>query len=132
MAVVTGNSGVVKFCEVSGTLAIIGEVRSFSIEETADTIETTSMGDDFRKYEKSFTTGTVSVEALWDNDSAASNQNLFDVGVSLEFDIYPTGETTGESYSGTGIVTSKSITTSYDGLVEASYQLQITTAVGVG
>jgi len=132
MAVVTGNSGVVKFCTVGGTLGAIGEVRTFSIEETADTVETTAMGDTFRKYLKTFTTGTVSVDAIWDNDSAASGQDDFDVGTSLEFDIYPTGETTGESYSGTGIVTSKSINASYDGLVEASFSLQITTAVAVG
>jgi hypothetical protein len=132
MAVTTGNSGVVKFSTVGGTLGAIGEVRSFSIEESADTVETTAMGDTFRKYLKTFTTGTVSVDALFDNDTSASGQDDFDVGASLVFDIYPTGETTGESYSGTGIVTSKSVTASYDGLVEASYQLQITTAVAVG
>ena len=132
MAVVTGSNGVVEFCTVGGTLGAIGEVRSFSIEETADTVETTAMGDDFRKYLKTFTTGTVSVDAIWDNDSAASGQDDFDVGTSLEFAIYPTGKTTGESYSGTGIVTSKSINASYDGLVEASFSLQITTAVTVG
>lgn len=129
MAVVTGNSGVVKFAVSNGTLEAVGEVRSFSIEESADTVETTAMGDTFRTYLKTFTTGTVSIDALWDNNSATSSQDTFDVGASVIFDIYPTGETTGESYSGSGIVTSKSLTSSYDGLVEASYQVQITSAV---
>ena len=129
MAVVTGNSGVVKFALLNDTLAAVGEVRSFSIEESADTVETTAMGDTHRTYLKTFTTGTVSVDALWDNNSATSEQDVFDVGASVSFDIYPTGETTGESYSGNGIVTSKSLTSSYDGLVEASYQVQITSAV---
>ena len=37
MASATGNSGIVKLVTDGGTLATVAEVRSFNIDETADT-----------------------------------------------------------------------------------------------
>jgi predicted secreted protein len=132
MAVTTGNSGVVKVDVSGGTAAAVGEVRSFSIEETADTIETTSMGDTARTFTPSFTTGTVSIEALFDVDTVASNQAVFDVGTNVIFDVLPTGDATDEGYSGSGIVTSKSISVPYDGMVEASFSIQTSGTITAG
>jgi len=128
MTAYAGNSGIVGVGTTS-TVTAVGEVRSFSIEETADTIESTSMGDTNRTFVPSFTTGTVSIDALWDSAST-SEQDHFDVGDTLYFQVQPTGAT-GENYSGQGIVTSKTVTASYDGMVEASFSLQLTTAVTV-
>lgn len=132
MAVTTGNSGVVKVIASGGTLAAVGEVRTFSIEETADTIETTSMGDTARTFTPSFTTGTVSIEALFDVDTAGSNQAVFDVGTEVDFDVLPTGDVADEGYSGSGIVVSKSVSVPYDGMVEASFSIQTTGAITAG
>jgi predicted secreted protein len=131
MAVTTGNSGVVKV-SAGGTAEAVGEVRSFSIEETADTIETTSMGDTARTFTPSFTTGTVSIEALFDVDTVASKQAVFDVGAEVIFDVLPTGDATDEGYSGSGIVTSKSISVPYDGMVEASFSIQTSGTITAG
>ena len=50
MATNTGSSGVVKL-QVAGTsVAVVGEVRSYTIESSADTIEDSSMGDAARTY----------------------------------------------------------------------------------
>lgn len=129
MAVTTGNSGVVKVGLNVGetpTALTVGEVRSFSIEETADTVETTAMGDTARKFVPSFTTGTVSIEALFDADVSESNHDVLDVGKQVVFEIYPAGATVvgNEYYSGSGIITSKSISVPYDGMVEASFSIQ--------
>jgi len=132
MAVTTGNSGVVKVDVSGGTAAAVGEVRSFSIEETADTVETTSMGDSARTFTPSFTTGTVSIEALFDVDTVASNQAVFDVGAEVVFDVLPTGVASDEGYSGSGIVTSKSISVPYDGMVEASFSIQTSGTITAG
>jgi predicted secreted protein len=132
MAVTTGNSGVVKVDVSGGTAAAVGEVRSFSIEETADTVETTSMGDTARTFTPSFTTGTVSIEALFDVDTVASKQAVFDVGAEVIFDVLPTGDATDEGYSGSGIVTSKSISVPYDGMVEASFSIQTSGTITAG
>jgi len=132
MAVTTGNSGVVKVIASGGTLAAVGEVRTFSIEETADTIETTSMGDTARTFVPSFTTGTVSIEALFDVDTEGSNQAVFDVGTEVDFDVLPTGDAADEGYSGSGIVVSKSVSVPYDGMVEASFSIQTTGTITEG
>jgi len=128
MAIATGQSGIVKVALANGTVNSVGEIRSFTIETSADTIESTTMGDTARTYLQGLSTGTVSIDAYWDEDDA--NMQLLDERASVVFEIYPTGETVGqENYSGSGIVTSKSISASFDGMVEASFTIQISGAV---
>lgn len=123
MATKTGASGVVKL-QVSGTtVAVVGEVRSFTFDGSADTIEDSVMGDVSRSYKAGLKTNTVSIECYW--DEADSQQLVIDERATLDFEIYPTGTGSGETfYSGTGIVTSRSITGSFDGMVEASFSIQ--------
>lgn len=124
MAVMTGNSGLVQVNLTGQTLATVGEVRSFSIEETADTVETTAMGDSARKFTPSFTSGTVTIEALFDVDTAGSNQAVFDVGAEVDWMVSPTGNPADEGYSGSGVVTSKSVSVPYDDMVTVSFTVQ--------
>ena len=128
MATKTGASGVVKV-QVSGTtVAVVGEVRSFTFEGSADTIEDSVIGDTARTYKQGLSTNTVSIECYW--DEADAQQLILDERADIDFEIYPTGTATGEKYySGGGIVTSKSITTSFDGMVEASFSVQVSGAV---
>jgi len=123
MATKTGASGVVKL-QVSGTtVAVVGEVRSFTFDGSADTIEDSVMGDVSRSYKAGLKTNTVSIECYW--DEADAQQLVIDERASLDFEVYPTGTGSGETfYSGTGIVTSRSITGSFDGMVEASFSIQ--------
>lgn len=128
MAIATGQGGIVKVALTGDGVAAVGEVRSFSIETTADTIESTTMGDSARTYLQGQSTGTLSIEAYW--DEADTNMQLLDERAQVDFELYPTGETSGqENYSGSGIVTSKSISASFDGMVEASFTIQISGAV---
>jgi|TARA_R110000824_G_scaffold13217_2_gene57510 hypothetical protein len=123
MATKTGASGVVKV-QVSGTtVAVVGEVRSFTFDGSADTIEDSVMGDVSRTYKTGLKTNTVSLDVYW--DEADAQQLILDERASIDFEIYPTGTGTGETFfSGTGIVTSRSITGSFDGMVEASFSIQ--------
>ena len=59
MATHAGSEGTVKV----GSNAI-AEIRSFSLEETADTLEDTTMGDTARTYKSSLTTFTGSVDVI--------------------------------------------------------------------
>lgn len=129
MATATGNSGVVKLVTDGGTAAAVAEVRSFSIEETADTIESTVMGSTggARTYLAGNKTATVSIECYWDSADAA--QDDLDASEKIDFEIYPNGVGSGKKYVGEGFVTSKSISVSFDGMVEASFSLQATGAV---
>ena len=128
MATTTGSSGVVKL-QVAGTsVAVIGEVRSYTLDGSADTIEDSVMGDTARTYKAGLENSTVSLECYWDDSDA--QQLVIDNRASLDFEIYPTGTGTGEKYyTGTGLVTSKSITASFDGMVEASFSIQVSGAV---
>ena len=123
MATKTGASGVVKV-QVSGTtVAVVGEVRSFTFDGSADTIEDSVMGDVSRSYKAGLKTNTVSLEVYW--DEADAQQLVLDERASIDFEIYPTGTGTGETFfSGTGVVTSRSITGAFDGMVEASFSIQ--------
>ena len=128
MATKTGSSGVVKIAADGGSVAVVGEVRTFSIETSADTIEDSVMGDNARTYLAGLESSTVSIECYWDDSDA--QQLELDGRNDIDFEIYPTGTATGEKYyTGGGIVTSKSISTSFDGMVEASFSVQVSGAV---
>lgn len=130
MATFKGKDGVVK-AGASGSENAIGEIRNFSVEETADTIEDTSMGDSARTYKDSLTSFTASVDALFDDGDTA--QTAMTIGSELSFLFLPEGTTTGDyQLSGTGIVTSISRSQSYDGLVEISFSVQGSGALTIG
>lgn len=129
MATTKGTGGFVKIADAGGSVANVAEVRSYSFDTTADTIEDTAMGDSARTYKPSLTSSTFSVEVYWDN-SDTNGQLVFQEGNEVDFELYPTGTGTGETYySGSGIVTSKTITASFDGMVEASFSVQVSGAV---
>ncbi len=124
MATHAGSEGTVK----SGSNAI-AEIRSYSLEETADTLEDTTMGDTSRTYLASLKTFSGSVDVFWD-ETDTTGQGSFDVGSSVTLAIYPEGDTAGDTYySGSAIVTGKTITGSFDGMVEATFTLQGTGAL---
>jgi len=128
MAISKGSSGVVKLQLTGTTVAVVGRVRSYTIDGSADTIETSVMGDESRTYLPGLKTNTVSIDCYWDESDA--QQLIIVEGASLDFEIYPTGTGTGETFSsGNGIVTSKSIAGSFDGMVEASFAIQCSGAV---
>jgi|TARA_R110002167_G_scaffold84658_2_gene230090 predicted secreted protein len=128
MATTTGSSGVVKIAAAGGSVAVVGEVRSFTFDGSADTIEDSVMGNTARTYKQGMTTSTVSMEVYW--DEADAQQTILDERASVDFELYPTGTGTGETYfSGNGIVTSRSISGSFDGMVEASFSIQVNGAV---
>ena len=126
MATFKGSDGVVK----AGGNAI-AEIRSFSVEQTADTIEDTKMGDSARTYKSSLTSFTASIDALFDDTDTA--QTAMTIGAELAFLFQPEGSSTGDyQLSGTGIVTGISQSQAYDGLVERSFTVQGTGALTIG
>ena len=123
MATHTGSEGTVKIG--SDQLA---EIRSYTIESSGETIEDTTMGDSARTYKAGLTTFTASFEVYFDETDTA--QNAVDAGASITFSVYPEGDTAGDTYyTGSGIVTGRSITASFDGMVEMSLTVQGTGAL---
>lgn len=119
-----GSEGVVKV----GANAV-AEVKSYSLTETADTIEDTVMGDSARTYQSSLTSFSGSLDVHWD-EADTNGQGALTIGASVTLNVYPEGASTGDTYySGTAIVTSIAVTGSFDGMVMASIGVQGTGAL---
>jgi predicted secreted protein len=120
MASTAGSSGVFKISQTDGSEAAVAEVRSYSIDVTADTIEKSVMGNTAREYLAGLSSSTLSIEAYWDQ----ADQDAFDERATVYWELYPTGTGTGEKYyTGSGIVTGKTISAAFDGMVEASFSI---------
>ena len=124
MATLLGKDG---FVDVGGTA--VGELRGFSVEHTAETIDDTVMGETSRGYKVTYKGFTATVDVLY--DPANSGQDAFAVGSTVTLNLYPevqatygTPDSGDEKITGSAIVTGKSITSSYDGIIEASVSLQ--------
>ena len=124
MATHSGVNGVVKVA--SNTVA---EVKSWSLELSAETIEDTAMGDTARTYLSGLTSASALVDCFWD-ETDTNGQVALAPGSSVTLVLYPEGaDSTDTYYTGTAIVTAKSITGSFDGMVEASISATYTGAV---
>lgn len=119
MANHTGSEGVVKV----GT-STVAEVRSYSIEQTSDTVEDTTIGDSWRTHKTTLRSWTASLDVFWD-ELDTNGQSALTVGAEINFRVYPEGDQSTDVYlTGTGIVTSKSISASFDGMVESTIAVQ--------
>ena len=119
MATHKGSEGTVKV----GSNAV-AEIKSYSIEESADTLEDTSMGDSARTYKPSLSNFSGSLDVFWD-ETVTNGQGALSIGSEVTLNVYPEGDTTGDTYyTGSAIVTGVSRSASFDGLVEASISVQ--------
>lgn len=108
---------------------LVAEIRGFSVEETAETIDTTVAGDDTRTFSTTYNNWTATVDALYAVGDAG--QGALAIGSSVTVKFYPEEgsaygtPTTGDvEITGTAVVTGKTITSAYDGLIEVSISLQ--------
>ena len=147
MAILAGNNGRVLVTQTGGRgLTSLAAVRSFSIDMTADTIESTTMGNDTRQYLKGLSTWSGTADIYFDdaifptsglttqlgvlNPTLTSGTGIKAVGgtgVVLEFYLGSTGGTdnnTANKFTGTAIVTGFTVNSSMDGMVEASISFQ--------
>lgn len=126
--VYTGESGVVKFIGADSTVEAVASVRSFTIDQEVQSIESTVMGEGSRSYLPGLTqfSGTMDVY-LRDEESAGQNNFLSymaNPSGTGEIELFPSGETTGIKLAGSVVVTGHSITSNFDGIVEASITFQ--------
>lgn len=110
-----------------GTAVIVGQMRSWSLDDTAETLDTTVMsgtasGFIFRDTIPSFKTWTLTVDFIYDKADAATAEARFKAGNNAVVAVYPEGNNTANdvAISGTGLITSLSRSASYDGLIECS------------
>lgn len=125
MATHTGSEGTVHV----GSSAAIAEIRSYNVNESADTIECTAMCNPARVYKSGLTSFDGTLDVFWD-ETDTNGQVALAIGASVDIKFYPEGAASGDTYySGTAIVTSRSINASFDGMVEMSIGVQGTGAL---
>ena len=128
MTAYVGNAGVIKLDDDIGTIQTVAEVRSYSIETTADTIEKTIMGNSTRQYVKGISTFTGTADVYWDPThftTVDANPTVGSVGATnkvVTLEIYPEGS--GSKWSGEVLVTGYTVTGTFDGMIEASISFQ--------
>lgn len=89
MTTYTGNSGVVKI----GTNTV-GEVRSFTVNENADRVEDTALGDTNRTYKAGLTDVGGTIECHYDPGDT-NGQVAMTPGAQVSLVLWPLGAGTG-------------------------------------
>ena len=110
----------------------IADIRSFSVDETIDVVEDTSMGDSAKTYLASIKDFSGTIDVLYD-ETDTNGQTALSVGSSVTVNFAPEGTTSGDvKLTGTAIVTAKSVSSSFDGLVESTISIQGTGGLTTG
>jgi len=119
MATILGQNGKVKVSDNA-----IAEVKSFSIEETADTIDTTVMGSQYKEFRAGKTSWSGSIEAYWD-ETDTTGQLVFKIGTEVNLELYPDSDEVGKTkYSGVAYITGITKQVAQDGVGEISFNFQ--------
>jgi hypothetical protein len=127
MATHTGSSGVVKV----GTNTV-AEVRSFTLDTTAELLEDTTLTDTSKSFQVGKKGATASVECFWD-ETDTNGQIAIAEGSSVALNLYPEGATSGDYYySGTYLITANSVSVPTDGIIEATFSATLTAALTRG
>lgn len=123
MAKSLGNEGLVKVGS-----DVIAFIKSYTLEQQANTVEGTVLGDTTKSFAITDSSWNGSFDAFWDlSDTAQGNLTI---GASVTLLLQPQGATTGdEQYTGTALITGISVTANNDGYVETSITFQGTGAL---
>ena len=127
MATHTGSSGLVK-CGSN----IIAEVRSFTLDTTAELLEDTTLTDTSKTFQVGKKGATASVECFWD-ETDTNGQIAIAEGEQVTLYLYPEGADSGDYYfGGTWLITANSTSTPTDGMIEATFSATLTGALTRG
>ena len=127
MATHTGSSGLVKV----GTNTV-AEVRSFTLDTTAELLEDTALTDTSKTFQVGKKGATASVECFWD-ETDTNGQIAIAEGEQVTLYLYPEGATSADYYfGGTWIISANSVSTPTDGMIEATFSATLTGALTRG
>ena len=111
---------------------VIAEVKDWSISESAETIDDTTLGDSARTKQVGLTSASGSMTAFWD-ETDTSGQGAMTAGAEVALKLYPEGATTGDTFASlSAIITEKGVSTTLDGMVETSVSFEANGAVTWG
>jgi len=119
MATHVGTSGVVKVGADT-----VAEVTGFTIDQSADVVEDTSLTDSSKSYLSLRNDATGTIECHWD-ETDTTGQGALTIGANVTLNLYPEGADSGDTYyTGTAIVTGLSQSVSLDGVISRTVNVQ--------
>ena len=126
MATPVGTSGVDKV----GT-DTVAEVTGFTIDQSNDTVEDTTLTDTSKTYKVLRSDATGTIECHWD-ETDSSGQGALTIGASVTLNLYPEGSDSADTYyTGSAIVTSLSQSVTLDGVISRTINVQFSGGVSV-
>ena len=126
MAVLRGEQGSVQFETGAGSLATVVGTRSWTLNITKDTLDTTVHGNTFRQFVGSLISGSGTVELVYDPDATGQAGLIEDIvktndTADASFEVFTTGSSSGtDSVAFGGIITSMDISSTVGDLVVAT------------
>jgi len=108
---------------------VFGEVRSWSLEESVETLDATVMqsttGFIFRDVLPSFKTWTATVDFIYNPVDTGQGNVYLKSGNTVNIGVFPEGDIVGDAvWGGKALITTISQSASYDGLVEATLTVE--------
>jgi hypothetical protein len=131
MATLTGNDGLIS---IGGTT--VAAVRNFTVETTADTIETSVMGTDARTYVKGLSSFSGSADVYFDDaqfagfNVAGSGSTVGQNNVAAKLFLKQDATDDVVCWANSMIITGYTINSSMDGMIEGSISFQGSGALG--
>ena len=126
MAILRGEQGAVQFDAAGSSNATIVGTRSWTLNITKETLDSSKQGDTFRTFAGSMISGSGTVELVYDPDATGQAAFIEDVITASDtadatFELFTTGTTSGtDSVSFAGIITSMDIASTAGDLVIAT------------
>ena len=111
---------------------VVAELRSMNLETSAEMIDATTLTSTSKINKAGTKSFTGSIDCFWD-ETDTNGQLTLEEGASITVVYLFEGNTSGDySYSFTALVNSVSISSSVDGMVEASFSFTGTGAITRG
>lgn len=121
----TGRNSLIKINDVA-----ILQNRGWSMDRTGDTVEDSVIGKTARTYKPTMNSASGSIDLYYDPEDDAA---LIGTGVVVDIELYPDGEAEGDvEYSFSAITTGKSVSTTFDGMIEGSMSFQVSGPITEG
>lgn len=115
----TGNEGIIKI----GANAV-AEVKAFVLNTHAEAVEDSAKGDEWRTFKAGWKSWDGTLDCHWD-ETDTDGQGACVVGATITVDLYAGGEDSGAvHYSGSAIVTERTIESPEDGIAPMSITFQ--------
>lgn len=121
MANYRGCEGIVKV----GT-DIVAEVKDWSLSETTEVIDVSTLGSCAKKKRSGMTDATGNLTANWD-DTDTTGQGVLINGATVTLNLYPAGDTTGREFASfDALITAINNSGGVDSVVEKSIDFEVT------